>query len=155
MGRTTGTAYTVRKNTAGKKKYRLLSYIVDRGKTYKGKYSSKYSPKANVKTFSYSSSPSSYKRLSHYWRPSKVYYSGSKVTVAGKFINTHIYTLRYCKIKLTVKCQGKVIGKKVIDSGTLRPNKVKKHTVKLGHSKTGYDLRAGVLEWYYTVISWY
>ena len=155
MGKTTGTAYTVTKNTAGKKKYKLMSYIVENGKTYKAsKYSSTYSPKANVAKFSYSNSPSSYTQLSHFWRPSKIYYSGSKVVVSGKFINTHIYTLKNCKIKLTVTCQGKVIGTKTINSGTIRSDQVKKVTVKLDKSKTGYDLRACFVGWDYRVISY-
>ena len=156
LGYTKGSSYTVTKNTAGKRKYKLLSYIVDNGKTYKAsKYSSTYSPKANVATFSHSNYPASYEQLSHYWRPNKIYYSGSKVVVNGKFINTHIYSLDYCKIKLTVKCQGKVIGTKIINSGKLKPNQVKQMTVKLDNSKSGYDLRAGGLSWYYTVISYY
>ena len=156
LGSTTGSSYTTTKNTAGKKKYKLKSYVKDAGKTYySSSYSKTYSPKANVATFSYSNYPASYEQLSHYWRPNKIYYSGSKVVVNGKFINTHIYSLDYCKIKLTVKCQGKVIGTKIINSGKLKPNQVKKMTVKLDNSKSGYDLRAGGLSWYYTVISYY
>lgn len=156
IGKTTGDSYTVTKNTAGKKKYRLLSYIDENDTTYKAdKYSGTYSPKANVAKFSYSNYPSSYKQLSHYWRPNKIYYSGKKVVVEGKFINTHIYTLDYCKIKLTVKCQGKVIGTKTINSGKLKPNQVKKVTVKLDKSKTGYDLRGSFVGWDYKVISYH
>lgn len=155
LGSTTGSSYTAAKNTAGKKKYRLQAYVKDSGKTYKSAYSKTYSPQANAKTFSYSNYPASYKQLSHYWRPNKIYYAGGKVVVNGKFINTHIYTLAYCKIKLTVKCQGKTIGTKTINSGKLKPNQVKKVTVKLDHSKTGYDLRVGSLEWSYNVISYY
>ena len=156
LGSTTGSSYTTTKNTAGKKKYKLKSYVKDAGKTYySSSYSKTYSPKANVATFSYSNYPSAYEQLSHYWRPDKIYYSGSKVVVNGKFINTHIYTLDYCKIKLTVKCQGKTIGTKTINSGKLKPNQVKKVTVKLDNSKTGYDLRAGGLSWSYKVISYY
>lgn len=155
MGKTTGTAYTVTKNTAGKKKYKLLSYISENGKTYKAsKYSGTYSPKANVAKFSYSSNPSSYAKYSHFWRPVKIYYSGSKVVVTGKFINTHIYALDNCKIKLSVTCQGKVIGTKTINSGTIKANKVKTVTVKLDKSKTGCDLRACFVGWDYRVISY-
>lgn len=156
IGKTTGSAYTVTKNTAGKRKYKLLSYIVENSKTYKAsKYSSTYSPKANVAKFSYSNYPSSYTQLSHFWRPNTISYSGSKVVVSGKFINTHLYTLKYCKIKLTVTCQGKVIGTKTINSGKLKSNQVKKVTVKLDKSKTGYDLRACFVGWDYKVISYH
>ena len=155
IGKTTGSSYTVTKNTAGKKKYRLRSYIVDNGKTYySGSYSGTYSPKSNTAAFKYSSRPAAYPMYSHYWRPDKIYYSGNKVVVKGKFINTHIYNLDYFKIKLTVKCQGKVIGTKTINSGKMKSNKVKKVTVKLDKSKAGYDLRAGNLTWSYKIIKW-
>lgn len=155
LGSTTGTSYTTTKNTAGKKKYRLLSYITENSTTYKAsKYSSNYSPKANVQSFSYSSYPSSYPKYNHYWRPTKVSYSGNKVLVNGKFINTHLFAVDYVKIKITVKCQGKVIGTKTVSSGYMRSNQVKKMSVKLDYSKTGYDLRAGIIEWSYKVISW-
>lgn len=154
LGSTTGTSFTTAKNKAGKKKYRLLSYIVDNGTTYNGKYSGTYSPKANVATFGYSSYPSSYPKYSHFWRPTKISYSGKKVLVTGKFINTHLYYVDYIKIKITIKCQGKVIGTKIVNSGKINSNKVKKMKVKLNGSKSGYDLRAGGIEWYYTVISW-
>ncbi|MDO4486650.1 MAG: hypothetical protein Q4C46_08685 [Bacillota bacterium] len=155
IGKTTGSSYTVTKNTAGKKKYRLRSYIVDNGKTYySGSYSGTYSPKSNTAAFKYSNRPAAYPMYSHYWRPDKIYYSGNKVVVKGKFINTHIYRLDYFKIKLTVKCQGKVIGTKTINSGKMKSNKVKKVTVKLDKSKAGYDLRAGNLTWSYKIIKW-
>ena len=64
------------------------------------------------------------------------------------------YTLKNCKIKLTVTCQGKVIGTKTINSGTIGSDKVKKVTVKLDKSKTGYDLRACFVGWDYRVISY-
>ena len=83
-----------------------------------------------------------------------MYYSGGKVVVSGKFINTHLYYLDYMKIKITVKCQGKVIGTKIVSSGKIYSNQVKKMTVKLDYSKTGYDLRAGGIDWSYNVISW-
>ncbi|MDD6043825.1 MAG: hypothetical protein PUB87_08770 [Eubacteriaceae bacterium] len=155
LGSTTGTSYTTTKNTAGKKKYRLMSYIVENKTTYKAsKYSSTYSPKANVATFSYSSYPSSYPKYNHYWRPTKVSYSGNKVLVNGKFINTHLFAVDYVKIKITIRCQGKVIGTKTVSSGYMRSNQVKKMSVKLDYSKTGYDLRAGFVDWSYKVISW-
>lgn len=154
LGSTKGTSFTTTKNIAGKKKYKFLSYVVDSGTTYNGKYSSTYSPKANVATFSYSNRPASYPKYNHYWRPTKMYYSGNKVVVTGKFINTHLYYLSYVKIKLTVKCQGKVIGTKVINSGKINSNQVKKMTIKLDKSKTGYDLRAGGIDWSYKVVSW-
>lgn len=154
LGSTKGTSFTTTKNIAGKKKYKFLSYVVDRGTTYNGKYSSTYSPKANVATFSYSNRPASYSKYNHYWRPTKMYYSGSKVVVTGKFINTHLYYLNYVKIKITVKCQGKVIGTKVVNSGRINSNQVKKMTIKLDKSKTGYDLRAGGIDWSYKVVSW-
>lgn len=154
LGSTNDSSFTTTKNKAGKKKYRFLSYIVDNGITYNGNYSSTYSPKANVGTFSYSNYPTSYPRYSHFWRPTKMYYSRKKLVVAGKFINTHLYDLKYVKIKLTVKCQGKVIGTKVVNSGKINSNHVKKMTVKLDKSKKGYDLRAGNIYWSYQIISW-
>lgn len=154
LGSTKDSSFTTTKNKAGKKKYRFLSYIVDNGITYNGKYSRTYSPKANVATFSYPSRPTSYPRYSHFWRPTKISYSGSKVVLNGKFINTHLYSVKYIKMKITIKCQGKVIGTKVVNSGRINSNKVKKMKVKLDKSKKGYDLRAGGIDWYYTIISW-
>lgn len=154
LGSTKGSSFTTTKNKAGKKKYKFLSYITEMGNTYKGKYSRACSPKANVGKFSYSNYPSSYPSYKHYWRPTTISYSGGKVVVAGKFINTHLYDLNYVKIKLTIKCQGKVIGTKVVSSGRIKSNGVKKMKVKLSKSKKGYDLRAGGIDWDYTVISW-
>lgn len=155
LGTTTKTAYTVSKNTAGKRKYRLKSYIKDNGKTYYStSYSKTYSPQANVIKCSYPGYAGGYSPYGHYWRPVKFYYSGNKLKVDGKFINTHLYRLDYCYIKLTVKCQGKVIGTKTINSGKMASNQVKKINVTMDKSKAGYDLRAGKLSWSYKVLKY-
>lgn len=155
LGTTTKTAYTVSKNTAGKRKYKLKSYIKDNGKTYfSTSYSKTYSPQANIIKCSYPGYAGGYSPYGHYWRPVKFYYSGNKLKVDGKFINTHLYRLDYCYIKLTVKCQGKVIGTKTINSGRMAPNQVKKINVTMDKSKTGYDLRAGKLSWSYKVLKY-
>ena len=155
LGETKGNAYTVSNSTAGKSSYRLLAYISYNGNLYEAdEYSPSYSPKANVLTCSYSNSPAAYPSFSHFYRPNKFYYSGNKVVVSGKFINTHVFKMRYMKIKLTVKCQGKVIGTKVIKCNNISSKTIKNMTVKLDKSKTGYDLRAGGIYWSYKVISW-
>ena len=155
LGTTTGKSYTTTKNTAGKRKYKYKSYLKESGKTYySSSYSKTYSPKSNVMNYSYSGSPASYKAYSHYWRPVKVYYSGNKVKVKCRFINTHIYRMDYCVVKVKIKCQGKVIGTKTINSGKISPKSTKTMTVTLDKSKSGYDLRNGGTDWYYSVSKW-
>lgn len=75
--------------------------------------------------------------------------------VKCRFINTHIYRLDYCVVKVKIKCQGKTIGTKTVNSGKISPNSTKTMTVTLDKSKTGYDLRNGGTDWYYSVSKWY
>lgn len=143
---------TVKKNTAGKKKYRVVSYVTDAGKTYYAAPSKAAKPQSNVCTCNYPKYAGGYKSASHFWRPIKISYSGNKVLVKGRFINTHIYAMKYFNIKLTVKAEGKVIGTKTIKCGKIKAKGTKVVTVKLDKSKKNMDLRNGKLYWSYKVI---
>ena len=144
--------YTVKKNTAGKRQYRVVSYVTDGGKTYYAAPSKAAKPQSNVCTCKYPKYAGGYKSASHFWRPIKISYSGNKVVVKGRFINTHIYSMNYFNIKLTVKAEGKVIGTKTIKCGKIKAKGTKVVTVKLDKSKKNMDLRNGSLYWSYKVI---
>lgn len=144
--------FTVKKNTAGKRQYRLVSYVTDAGKTYYAAPGKATKPQSNVCTCNYPKYAGGYPSLSHFWRPIKFSYSGNKVVVKGRFINTHIYTMRYFNIKLTVKAEGKVIGTKTIKCGRIKSKGTKVVTVKLDKSKKNMDLRNGSLYWSYKVV---
>lgn len=84
-------------------------------------------------------------------------YTGSKVVVNGKFINTHLYAVDYVKIKITVRCQGKVIGTKTVSSGviTVRTMNTKsvltdKITITNGAGRTMYLKKLNISngKWY-------
>ena len=144
--------YTVKKNTAGKRQYRLVSYVTDAGKTYYAAPGKAAKPQTNVCNCNYPKYAGGYKSASHFWRPIKISYSGNKVVVKGRFINTHIYSMNYFNIKLTVKAEGKVIGTKTIKCGKIKAKGTKVVTVKLDKSKKNMDLRNGNLYWSYKVI---
>lgn len=144
--------YTVKKNTAGKRQYRLVSYVTDAGKTYYAAPGKAAKPQTNVCNCNYPKYAGGYKSASHFWRPIKISYSGNKVVVKGRFINTHIYRMDFFNIKLTVKAEGKVIGTKTIKCGRIKSKGTKVVTVKLDKSKKNMDLRNGNLYWSYKVI---
>lgn len=153
IGKTTySKKYTVKKNTAGKRQYRVVSYVTDGGKTYYAAPSKAAKPQSNVCTCKYPKYAGGYKSASHFWRPIKISYSGNKVVVKGRFINTHIYRMDFFNIKLTVKAEGKVIGTKTIKCGRIKSKGTKVVTVKLDKSKKNMDLRNGNLYWSYKVI---
>lgn len=145
---------TWKKNKAGTSKYRFRAYIKDAGKKYYSSYGKTVKPGKNERKYSISSKPSSFKAFSQHWIPTKIYYSGNKVMVTGKFINTHIYQLKNIKVKVTFKCDGKKIGTKTISSGKISGETSKSHKAVMFRNKAGYDLRNGDLEWSYQVISW-
>ena len=73
-----------------------------------------------------------------YWYPLKVNYNGNKVQVKGKFYNTGIMT-RTCKVKVTFKVDGKVIGTKTVSAKVGGGGTVTK-TFTLNNSVKGKDL---------------
>jgi len=130
--------------------------LKDNGTTfYSDSYSAKYSPKANNRSWNYSKYQSDYKDYSHFWKPIKIYYSNGKVKLTGRWINTHNYRLDYFNIKVTVKCDGKVIGTKTLKCGKMAANRTKTHSAVTISTKAGYDLRNGNTTITYKVISWY
>lgn len=163
IGSTTGTKYTVTYNkskgsskTPGKVKYKFKSYLTDNGSTfYSDSYSTSYSPLSNYKSWNYSKYQSDYKDYSHFWKPMKIYYSNGKVKLTGRWINTHNYRLDYFNIKVTVECDGKVIGTKTLKCGKMAANSTKTHSAVTISTKAGYDLRNGNTTITYKVISWY
>lgn len=130
------------KNKAGSKVYRFRSSIKDGKKTYYSKWK-KFKPKANNRK--YTNWSVSYLRdmygLTTHWYPSSISYSGSKIKVTGRFTSTWNIASASCKVKVTFKSHGKVIGTKTISSGTLKPNGYKSVSFTLDKSKAGCDLR--------------
>ena len=154
--KTTATKFTWTKNKAGTAQYKFKSYIVDEGKTYlSSSFSKIYKPATNARVFNLSSNVSSYEDMSHFWRPVKLYYNNGKVMLTGKFINTHIYRVTNIKVKVTVKCDGKLIGTTTISSGAVGSNCIKTHAAKSLGKKAGLDLANGNVSWSYTVVDWY
>lgn len=148
--------YTVTKNTAGKRQYRVISYVKDSGKTYYSAYSKTVKPQSNALTLKYSKYPGSYKKYTQTWVPVKVWYSNGKIKVTGRFINTHVYRLDYFVIKLTVKSSSgnQVLGTKTINSGKMKANSTKTMTVTLNKSKKNYDLPVDGIYWTYKTVKW-
>jgi len=81
------------------------------------------------------------KNSSSFFHPTKVVYSGSKIKVTGKFTNSLYIASTSCKMKITFKDNGKVVGTKTVSSGNLSAGSQKKVTFTLNNSKTGADLR--------------
>ena len=142
LGSTTGTSYTTTKNTAGKKKYRFLSYIVENGVTYNGVYSGTYSPKANVKYMSHASyDPNYYTYATSRFLATKLYYSKNKLKISGYLLNSRIFTLKKAKITVYVYAQGKLIGKQTFTNKKKVGNMKKRNlTFTFKKGKKDYDL---------------
>lgn len=138
---------TYKKSKAGSSKYKVKAVcaaktsVTATGKTFK--------PKSNTRSWGYSSKPSRYRDFNEYYRPVKVYYSNGKLKVKSLFINTHIFKLSKYYVKVTVKCQGKTIGKTTAKCRNLKSDRTKRQTVTISKCKKGYDLRNGGV-----VVSW-
>lgn len=145
------------KNAVGTSRYKFQSFVKDNGVTYYHNTQANIAykvPGANQCVYNLSSKPSSYADYSHYWKPNKIYYSNGKVKLTGCFINTHIYALSNVKVKVTFKCDGKLVGTKTINSGKISANTSKNHTAVTLTSTAGHDLRNGNKSWSYKVVSW-
>lgn len=130
------------KNSAGKSSYRMRAYLVDKnGKTYYSAWKT-FKPKANQRT--YTKWSVDYLRdlygANTYWYPDKISYSDGKLKVVGRFSNTWLYASASCKVKVTFKVDGKVIGTQTISSGKIGAYSSKTKTVYLNNSVSGKDL---------------
>jgi len=131
------------KNKAGTSQYRVRSYVKDAGKTYYSPWKV-VSPQKNQRTYTdlgLGYYRNCYKNSSSFFHPTKVVYSGSKIKVTGKFTNSWYIASTSCKMKITFKDNGKVVGTKTVSSGNLSAGSQKKVTFTLNNSKTGADLR--------------
>lgn len=142
---TKGTAKTFKKtwtkNSAGKTKYRTRSYLKDAGETYYSDWK-EFTPKKNEMIYS-KGSVAGYRNLygkNTFWEPTKVYYSGNAIKVSYRFYNTWSLVDGSCKVKVTFKSDGKVVGSKTISSGNISANSYKSSTITL-KNKAGVDLR--------------
>ena len=144
-------AFTYNKKKAGSAKYKVIAQCTQNKAKKTSKY---YKPASNVKTWKYSTAPAAYPSYSHFWRPSKFYYSGGKLKVKGSFINTHIYNMSHFKIKLTIKCQGKKIATQTFNSKQIKAMSKKNMTFTFKKGKKNYDLRNGSTSWSYQIVSW-
>jgi len=139
------TAKTVKKswtkNKAGQTQYRFRVGLKDKnGKTYYSAWRV-LNPKVNQATYtnwSLSYLSNLHGAYTSYWYPLKVNYKGNKVQVKGKFYNTGIVK-RTCKVKVTFKVDGKVIGTKTVSARVGGGGTVTK-TFTLDKSVKGKDL---------------
>jgi hypothetical protein len=143
LGSTTGTKYTVTKNTAGKKSYKFKSYTKHNGKTYYSGFSSVYVPKANVKTYDPIYDAAEYANKKSWVEPVKIYYENGKIKVKALFINNNKYKVNDFEYKITVKADGKTIGSRTINVGSVKKRSYVVKTFTLKNCKTGADLRNG------------
>ncbi|MBR3786739.1 MAG: hypothetical protein IKJ77_10050 [Firmicutes bacterium] len=143
LGSTTGTKYTVTKNTAGKKSYKFKSYTKHDGKTYYSGYSGVYTPKVNVKKYDPIYDAKEYANKKSWVEPVKVYYDHGKIKVRALFINNNKYKVNDFKYKITVKADGKTIGSRTINAGPIKKQSYVIKTFTLKNCKTGADLRNG------------
>lgn len=141
--KTTAKTYVVNKSKAGTSKYKFKSYLVENGKTYYSSFSKAQKPMPNIAGYVSSDRVSDYKAASHFWANDSLSYSGNKLVLKGKFVNSHVYSMKYFTIKVTVKYGKKVIGTKTISCGKISAKTIKSKKVTLDKSKPYYDLNAG------------
>ena len=140
---------TVSKKGIGKKKIKIVAKCKATKKTAASKAAK---PATNQYKWNYSENLKSYSTISEYVRPIKYYYSGSKLTVKGMYINTHILDLKTYKVKFKLTVNNKVVATKILTVKNLKGNSIKKFTVTMKKGKY-YDLRNSTLGWSYETLA--